>query len=40
MIQETHPGIARVKEMSAAAVLLLSLAAAIIGAYIFIPHLK
>jgi diacylglycerol kinase len=39
MIQENHPGIARVKEMSAAAVLLLSLAAAIIGAYIFIPYI-
>lgn len=39
MIQEQHPGIARVKEMSAAGVLLLSLAAAIIGIYIFTPYL-
>lgn len=39
LIQEHHPGIARVKELSAAAVLVLSVAAAIIGLPIFISHM-
>ena len=38
LIQEHHPGIARVKELAAGAMLFLVTAAAIIGLYIFIPY--
>lgn len=38
--QPTHdPHIARIKDLSAAAVLLTSLGAAVIGALIFVPHI-
>ena len=39
LIQEHHAGIAKVKELSAGAVLFVAIAAAIIGLYIFIPYL-
>ena len=39
LIQEHHPGIARVKEMAAGAVLILGIAAIIIGLRIFLPYL-
>ena len=39
LIQEHHVGIAKVKELAAGAVLLVAIAAAIIGLYIFIPYL-
>jgi len=39
LIQEHHPGIAKVKELAAGAVLLSSLAVAAISAYIFLPYL-
>ncbi len=37
--QETHPGAKLAKDISAAAVLVISLAAALVGAIIFLPHL-
>lgn len=39
LIKEHHPGIARVKEMAAGAVMILGIAAIIIGLRIFIPYL-
>ncbi len=39
LIKEHHPGIAKVKELAAGAVLFVAIAAAIIGLYIFIPYL-
>lgn len=38
LIQEHHPGVARVKELAAAGVLTLCIAATVIGAYIFLPY--
>jgi len=39
LIQEHHPGIARVKEISAAGVLVVAITSAIIGVGIFLPYL-
>jgi diacylglycerol kinase (ATP) len=36
---EQHPGIGRAKDMAAAAVLIASLGAAVIGMLVFMPHL-
>lgn len=39
LIKEHHPGIAHVKELAAAAVMIISCAAAAVGLYIFLPYL-
>jgi len=39
MIQEHHPGIAKVKELAAGSMLILVAAAVIIGLHIFLPYL-
>jgi diacylglycerol kinase len=39
LIQEHHPGVARVKELAAAGVLVISIASAVIGGCIFLPYL-
>lgn len=39
LIKEHHPGIAKVKELASAAVLIASLAAGAVGVYIFLPYL-
>ena len=40
LIKEHHPGIAKVKELAAAAVMTISLATTTVGLYIFLPYLK